>query len=512
MAKVVNIKDENFDLWVKNPNNIFAGSIHNIHENIFSDCEQDTDILFANKICNFIILRGKQIGYITPQQKRFADILARMVNQECYPLINTYVTDLNLPITYETTTYRMCLSRIIKEHLEPLVALPIGQQCLTKDKLLRNMSIARLLGSGSFGNVYHAKVNNTHDIALKMAVEAVTKAAIKHPYDVKFEAWTEINFLKPYLNSLVEKGICPNVPYTYESFICESCDFERTEKGKTSIKKKACYMIAIELFSGDLRQWASVAKRNVDDFQGALFQCMAGIHSIQKYFQMVNNDIKALNILYKEIPRGGCWEYVIRGRSYYIPNNGFIFCINDFGVSSCKDPSLPICKDGFPDMRPFIIVNNKLEQVTYTGFEKQNVYTKIINNIPYPYPPTFTEKQRKDLKIILAPEQAKLINPNNIYQDPEILPYFNSYIDVQDTIKTFVSGNRTSQKGEHPKLCDINLDKYIIKTDLNHKRVPDLTKTVTPAMILAGYFIEDFFGKQGFFSRPTGKILQKYVI
>jgi serine/threonine protein kinase len=509
MTKVVNIKDENFDFWIKQPNNLFAGSIPNIHENIFSDCEQDNDILFANKICNFVILRGKQIGYITPLQKRFADLLARMVNQECYPLINTYVTDLNLPLTYETTTYRMCLSRIIKEHLAPLIALPIGEQCLKKDKLLRNMSISKLLGSGSFGNVYHAKVNNIHDIALKMAVDSVTKAAIKHPYDLKFEAWKEINFLKPYLNSLVEKGICPNVPYTYESFICESCDFERTDKGKKIVKKKACYMIAMELFSGDLRQWASVAKRSDDDFQGALFQCMAGIHAIQKYFQMINNDIKALNILYKEIPKGGCWEYVIRGRSYYVPNNGFIFCINDFGVSSSKNPLLPICIGGFPDIRPFIIVNNKLQQVKYTGFENMNVYTKIINDIHYPY---FSEKQKKEIKIILTPEQAKLVNKDDIYQYPEVLPYFDSYIDVQDTIKTFVSGKRTSQAGDHPKLCDINLDKYIIKINFAHRRIPDITKTVTPAMILAGYFIEDFFGNQGAFSRPSGKILQKYVI
>ena len=511
MTKVINIKDENFDFWVKQPNNIFAGSIPNIHENIFSDCQQDDDILFANKICNFVILRGKQIGYITPLQKRFADILARMVNQECYPLINTYVTDLNLPVTYETTTYRMCLSRIIKQHLAPLTALPIGEQCLKKDKLLRNMSISKLLGSGSFGNVYHAKVNNTHDIALKMAVESVTKAAIKHPYDVKFEAWREINFLKPYLNSLVEKGICPNVPYTYESFICESCDFERDIQGKKVIKKKACYMIAVELFSGDLRQWANVAKRSVEDFQAALFQCMAGIHAIQKYFQMVNNDVKALNILYKEIPKGGCWEYVIRGRSYYIPNNGFIFCINDFGVSYTRNPLLPICIDKNQDFRPFIIVNNKLQQVTYTGFEHMNLYKKFINNIPYPLP--ISENQRKTIKINLTPEQARLIqNPETFEQNSEVIPYFDSYIDVQDVIKTFVSGKRTSQSGDHPRLCDINLDKYIIQTNINHKNLPDLTKTLTPAMILAGYFIEDFFGNRAAFSRPTGKILQKYVI
>jgi hypothetical protein len=170
---------------------------------------------------------------------------------------------------------------------------------------------------------------------------------------------------------------------------------------------------------------------------------------------------------------------------------------------------LPICIGGFPDIRPFIIVNNKLQQVKYTGFENMNVYTKIINDIHYPY---FSEKQKKEIKIILTPEQAKLVNKDDIYQYPEVLPYFDSYIDVQDTIKTFVSGKRTSQAGDHPKLCDINLDKYIIKINFAHRRIPDITKTVTPAMILAGYFIEDFFGNQGAFSRPSGKILQKYVI
>ena len=66
---------------------------------------------------------------------------------------------------------------------------------------------------------------------------------------------------------------------------------------------------------------------------------MAGLHAIQMYGQIKNNDIKSRNILYYNVEPGGFWHYKINKKHFYVPNYGKLFVINDFGVSTLYDPS-----------------------------------------------------------------------------------------------------------------------------------------------------------------------------
>ena len=511
------ISYEEFELWNKNPNNIFAGSIEDIYSNVFSNFENNIpELLQANELNSFLILANKNIGYVTPSQRRFAEIL-NGIGSKCSILIANYLDYMTENVTFENTSNRMSLSRVIKEHLQDFSQLQIGDQCLT-ERNLKNLKILKKIGSGSFGNVYLAGIKAT-TLALKMAT--ISKFDLKKPYDPSMNKWHEIHILKNYTNSLIEKGICQNFPYVYDTFICDTCDFERQKDTKTTVKKLPCYIIATELASGDLTNWH--VGRNKKDLFNALFQSMAGIHALQKYFQIKNNDIKAPNILYKEVPEGGCWEYVIRGRHYYIPNNGYICFINDFGVSSCYDPTLEICGKHDRKLnlnyRPFLIIDNTFSVLDYVKTRNANPLRIMKDKKHYIGLPIELGK-KINTEINFTQEQLDVLkyqDPNDplFYSDYELIPFFDSYVDVQDLLLTFIGGKRVSQPGDHPgigKEITPELQKYVFPENINFMiRNMDKYKVI-PAMFLAGFFIEDFFGKSKMFDRPSGQILQKFVI
>ena len=535
-TNAVKITPDELSNWIKDPRNIFAGTTKE-YSNVFSYAETDPSILVTTMlITNYTSIENKTVGYITPNQHKFANILVKI--KSCKDLIEKYVKTIPVQNVFSDTINRIHLAFAIKNIFNELT-LEVGKQCLTQNELLKVIKINKMIGHGTFGTVYTATVGGKYEIALKMAISEVTKLAISNPYSYKYNAWSEVNILRPYLNSLIEKGICQNVPYVYDTFICNMCDFERPDKGilKNFIKKHPCYMIAIELASGDLLNWASVG-RNVEAKYNALFQAMAGIHAIQKYFQISNNDIKDKNILFKNVPAGGCWEYVIRGRSYYIPNNGSVFMINDFGVSNCFDPTLPICGKfrelsgngkkvnvdhnvPFAGNRPYIIVDNAISVIKYKNIERKrahDIYLLFNTNF-------FSQAVYIGLNINmnLTPSQSKILeketgtsDPSNktMYTNAELLPFMESYIDVQDLIKTFIGGRRMSQPGNHTgiaKELNSELGKYIFEnTLLQHNDISKLD--FFPARILAGYFIEHFFGSKKIYDAPSGPIIQRFVI
>jgi hypothetical protein len=67
---------EEFELWNKNPNNLFAGSIEDTYSNVFSKFENNIpELIQSNELNSFLILTNKNIGYVTPSQRIFAEIL-----------------------------------------------------------------------------------------------------------------------------------------------------------------------------------------------------------------------------------------------------------------------------------------------------------------------------------------------------------------------------------------------------------------------------------------------------
>jgi hypothetical protein len=439
---------------------------------------------------------------------------------------------------FSTTYHRVWKAEFLRSELSKYTSLKNGEQCIESD-----VQIIKDIAAGCFGSIHLAYLSG-QPFALKKTIEKMTKDAIEHAYDPRYEAWREINFLKPFLNSIVEKGICPNLPYIYSNLICNTCNFKLTVGKKITDKKNTpCNTIIMELASGTLEKWIETPK-DEDRQYACFFQCMAGIHAIQKYFQMSNRDIKSINILYKECQPGGYWEYVIQGKTYYIPNYGEVLLVNDYGVGMSFDSSFPpICTKFAPNrapkgalpslkslrigLRPFVITDGKFTSINYTGAMpgvSKYIHKKIT-------PPLIVKDNvvktavNTPVSVVLSDEQKSVLTKHGIptdvsdpmfFSDPHVVPFLDMYVDTQDMIRTICGKfDRTVQDGTH---SDLNFSKklkdelspyvYPVK-DLELKNIRE--GILTPANTIAGYFITDFFNKR-FNTRPSGELLQRFII
>lgn len=556
MAKLIDLSRMSpleFTKWLKLPDNIFAGNVirseKTYYSNTFSQF-QKTPVVFVegNAITNYGVLFGKNIGYVTAEQYEFAVLLSKLVTS-CIELARNHVWFLGKPIDdYSTTINRIWKSQSLSRIISVYTSKNIGQQCITDGS---SIAIIKDLAYGCFGSVHLAEMKGhpqeAFTIALKKTIDSVTKASITHAYDPKYDAWDEINIMKPYLNSLVERGICPNVPYVYANLICNTCNFvlKNPACGKNINKPSVpCSTILMELASGTLSNWAPVS---IDDQYACIFQCMAGVHAIQKYFQFSNGDIKAINILYTKCTPGGYWEYVINGKSYYVPNFGGVFTVNDYGLGKCYDLSLPVCtrvqikpkprtNDKIADFRPFIVVNNKLTQIDYSV--KQHFIARKYNGKLAPrivlqnksavtaaYDPA-TKGGSIPYSVSLSSEQRNVLEQNSIptdatnpdfFSNSSVVPYLSMYEDTQDMIRTFYGNNieRTTQEGTHSSIgidpsITSRLAQYLFPVKNLSIRVMD-TSFITPQNLIAGCFIDEFFQNM-FQVKPGGPLLQRFVI
>ena len=550
---IVDVSSLNILIWLKNPNNIFAGTIELnnelLYSNIFSGfITTPLKLIESLTFTNIDTLKDKNIGYITPDQHKFADLLDS-IRSRCYNISSQYID--SFPITlldFQSTISRIWKARFIKKILEPYTDLAIGNQCIVKTPAVRILST---LGVGGFGVVYEASsLDNSYKFAIKMTVDNINKTAVSHPYSHEEKGWDEINILRPYICSLIEKGICPNFCYTYDSFICNSCDFEGLKKKKGF----PCLNIVMELATGGtLEKWQQ-DKHSEQEQYGAIFQCMAGIHTAQKYYQLSNEDIKDANILVSTCKPGGYWEYVVMGKSYYIPNSGEVFLINDYGIGKSYDLTIDICaridkfaekKSGkrlgikYADYRPFIVVDGKFELIKYSAKRGKRIgdnsfplicqvkgenYTKGIRGVISDDQPDDYEKydcQLSSVQLKTLEKNGVPTNPTNplFFSNSNIVPYIQMFSDTQDTIRMFIGDiERSNLKTSHNETPNMSPK---IKTRLEEfmlEKIPggifarlQEWQTIKPSHVLAGYFIQDFF-QDIFQEKPNGPLIQRYVI
>jgi hypothetical protein len=157
-------------------------------------------------------------------------------------------------------------------------------------------------------------------------------------------AWTEI---AAYLlcTVLVFAKVCPNLPVMYKYFWCPTCSFmiKKQKRGQKKRKKrqrpltttKPCLLVVNEMANADLKFYL---EKTPQIFTAALqincvFQMVAGLYTLEKFYNMTHNDLHYGNILLHEIPRGGYWHYRIDGKNYYVPNLGYVFVLWDLGMA-----------------------------------------------------------------------------------------------------------------------------------------------------------------------------------
>jgi hypothetical protein len=255
---------------------------------------------------------------------------------------------------------------------------------------------------------------------------------------------------------------------------------------------------------------------------------MAGLHAIQHHYLILNNDIKAQNILVYNVRAGGYWRYTIYGRDFYVPNYGKLFVVNDYGVSIIYSPRYRVqWEEKISNLgdRVFLINSNlnvepiqnqfiPFQATSKTQKSKKASFQVKINDQNINGMNIGLQKNGKiDYPPSLTPVQKRLIghepNTQEFYDSP-MIPSLSFMIDTQDAIKLFIGNRkRMSQQGLHESY---NLNKkfiaslssyqtanssYIIQQiqgiEVNDRELPK---------ILSGFFILDYFTKVVNYTTP----------
>lgn len=261
----------------------------------------------------------------------------------------------------------------------------------------------------------------------------------------------------------------------------------------------------------------------------ALFQVMAAVHAIQKHLQVSHRDIKAENVLYKRIKPGGYFCYIVHGRRYYVPNRGIMILLSDFGAAECYDPNLnDIClrSRGLLNagVRPFVI-DQKQAQMYPIVLESRET-SDVVNFGQIGEEGAVLLPGKVDIEA--GPKGEKILgkmNPSEpqFYKNSDVLPFWKAYIDTQDTIGMFAGGQRMEvddihypRSGiAHPKV-KAALKPYVVKkSDIAGDKIKaKIWENLRPEQLLAGYFIDKFFGENKIFTDKVSpnSIIETYTI
>lgn len=429
-----------------------------------------------------------------------------------------------LPDIFVDTKNRSRYSKKVFSKLKPIRDKGPWKQCFNNDIHLE------MIGKGCYGNVYKGYKDS---VTFAVKFSKLSKESVSKPYSLDYVSWYEPFFLKDIFRPLVINNVCPNLPLIYDTFICEK--YKLTIKNQE--EEHPCVITVVELASGDLKNYFNSGPLAEDLVYSALFQIMAGLWAIQKYAQILHYDIKKENILFYKIRSGGYFHYKILGQDFYVPNLGYLFILNDFGLSRSMSPKYPMYKSekdvafrlgsryayiSKGKFVPINVVENKnvqVQQVSWVGVGK-----------------TVTTSQGCEF---LMSRHSKQILPDTIqenfainldfFNNPEIAPPFEFYNDTQDVIRMFTGGKRTTQNGNHsvPHNIPVKILKQLKKysgpseslksgkfsTDPNNSSKFSKFSKTNPSQVVAGYFIRDFFKKHTDYSEKSGKeIISVYIL
>jgi len=491
---------KNYDSYTINCLPIFYKEISGMILVVFQDCEIQIyqTAKKRKKIDSVNIQAGSFIFLGNSFLKHYeidipTHLLICCFNKNIPPLTNIYLK----------TENRQNLTKVIRTFLLPIKQKPLGEQHYNY------LNYERELGKGDFGHVFLSSFEK-----IKFAVKSskIKEQDALVPYSYNNSSWYEYHILKDVLYEIVVRNICPNLPLLIDSFYAEDCEI--TLRDKT--EKLPCLTNIVEYASGTLREFFNSNPKE-EHILSALFQIMFALASIQKYGQIMNFDIKTLNILYYNVKEGGYWIYKIKNVKYYVPNYGKMFILNDFGISRPMSPYFQLYKN--PQDKVFrlgsrfgILVNNK-----FTPLETKYNFTRL-EEMQSPYLIKWSDGSVSngaefllnkanqviyDVEVILTEQQKSFLEKKKQTIDYKDLNFYNSdyippfefYNDTQDVIRMFIGGKRSTQKGNHsrPECVSEQLFTELSKYDFGAENCSEHDFPVEPRFILASYFISSFF-------------------
>lgn len=456
-----------------------------------------------------IVMRDEEWEIILPRH-----LVVTFFNANLAPLQDIYLN----------REKREAFLEVIRDKLSIIRSRPIGSQCIEK-----YVKFNKLLGKGDYGNVYLSTIN---DLQFAIKLSKLKEGSISSPYSRYDSSWAEVLIMRNLFQPIIKNNICPNLPLLIDSFVCDNCKL--TIRDKT--ERMPCIITITELASGTFRDYLKNENPTEKELYSALFQIMAALHAIQLHGQIMNYDVKADNILFYEVTPGGYWEYVIHGKSFFVPNFGKLFILNDFGISRPMSPKFQLYREANEltfrlGSRFAIVIDGQFSplisplEATHKGKLQKAGIVKWIGAKSSRC--AQFRLLRKSQEVIeseakLTKTQIKFLEKNNLptnpehiqfFLHPEVIPPFEFYNDLQDAIRTFIGGKRTTQRGEHKR--------YPVVTDSMYKKLEKYNGvgenlvsqkfSTDPSQVLAGYFIESFFGKEWDYTEGVeGKLLGIY--
>ena len=463
---------------------------------------------------------------------------------------------------YQNTDRRVEFMKKIEQQLSVIFRTP-GSHCVLKggvNYLWKNLHLVEIIGIGNWGNLYSTCLTQDCDEGENIAVKLSKINQDAVGVNPRFhQQWLEILVMRDIIRPIIENKICPNLPLYMTHFFCDSCDFTFKRKGRES---HPCQILVTELAQGNMKEYLLENNPSLGELYSALFQIMAGLHAIHKYAQLYHRDVKATNILFYNVDPGGYWEYVIDGISYYVPNYGKIFILNDFGVSFIFNPDYMIydrpesthfslgSRFAIVDGKKFspiistykvkgsgeikdVISNKGSKSLSRSLWKKENIKLKKTKRIvwetdgknknrEYSFGSKYKFNKKgfvEDAGTNLTRDQKLLMkgySPTSLdfFRDSMLLPPFEFYNDVQDVLKIFTGGRRSTQGDYVTRYASVpqemvNLLKmYAGPVNSYSNRKFHLYKTYH---VLAKDFIHKFFKETiNYTIKPEGKKIETF--
>jgi serine/threonine protein kinase len=426
---------------------------------------------------------------------------------------------------YLTQTYRNHLLQVVRDKLIDVKKRPLGKQCVNKI-----LSLDQLLGKGDYGNVYLA---NMGEFQFAVKLSKLKPGAIDNPYSRYNASWYEVLIMQDILRPLIQDKICPNLPLLIDSLVCNNC----TITIRDVTEDQPCVTTITELANGSLRDFLKFHNPTPEELYSALFQIMAGLHAIQLHGQIMNFDVKADNVLFYNVTPGGYWLYIVHGQKYYVPNFGKLFILNDFGISRPMSPDFQLYRQPTDvtfrlGSRFAMVKNGKFSPIN--AYKEPDYKGRMVKSSIVHWNSTTSRgaqfrllretQEVVDNDTMFSKEQIVFLKNEGLTADPlekdfflhpEVIPPFEFYNDLQDAIRTFIGGKRTTQKGNHKRYPPVTntLFKQLSKYNGKGESMADLKFSRDPSQVLAGYFISKFFGKDHSYRKKlSGKMHGKYVM
>lgn len=183
------------------------------------------------------------------------------------------------------------------------------------------------LGRGGQGKVYSYCSDQDCVAVKKIYIESQQSKYLTDPFSKRallHSTFIELAAMKM-INQLVLSKVCPNfiLNYTWRfksrSGICDDL-----------YPNVAYFFNEYISDSQTFTEWVK-GDRGTEELYNAYFQIIYSIYTLQLKLNMTHLDLHTDNIIVQKIPKGGYWEYTIDETTYYVPNLGYIFYINDFG-------------------------------------------------------------------------------------------------------------------------------------------------------------------------------------